>query len=1147
MKSRLGGLSCVRPGLRWTLPAAAVLAWSLAGAGEASADDCAFVGSGSASWHSAATWSCDHVPGAGDDVFLGAFDDVSVATDASAGSLTQSAGTVTFSNDATLAVAGSADVGGDITDAQNGTVVWEGGGTLTVGGSFTKTGTGTLVVRNVGTDALGQSADLVLDAAASQEEGSICVATNSGSVVDEPKLQINNTFTIEAGAAEQAFNCTPSTANIHVGSDGHLIKAAAGSTTSLTAIDVDGTLTVQAGTLHLNGGGNSVPDNTTSDGDQIADDGATLDFRDGRAPVVAGRLGGEGTISNRTIVNVDPAATVDPAVLRIYDAGIVDLDGSSPVTLPVLDLDGSGFLATLDSERPVTATDLSVTNGAIQNDFTLTVPSGGSFTKTTAGLFRIQNSGAHGSADLVLDADASLDGGSICVVSSIFLDPDPPNLHINRDFTIGAGADANAFSNCSDGQPPTPLVHVNGPDGHLHRAGSGTTTISNALEVAGGALTIGAGQTFAFPNFLDISGGVLEGGGQVTGNVTNSSGTVRPGGSPGTLTVTGNYIQGVNGVLEVDVDGTTQGTQFDHLAVGGAANLDGTVAVVKGAAFDPLLTDTFPFLTSASRTGTFDTLVGSLLASGEGYALDYPGGPGFGARLTVTGTPGSVAQPTLTDTDPDSPADERLPHIKGTAPNGSTVALYRSSECSGPPAAVGSAADFASTGLRVSVVDESTTIFHAAASVGTDTSPCSSSSITYEDVEDFVVTDCDDPELATVTSISGSLIANNVPGCTSLSLPNLTQVSGDIDISGNTAAGTIDLNSLTNSSGDINIGGNTAAGTIDLNSLTTSSGDIDISGNGNTPTVTLGSLTDVAGDLTVETEGTGTFDPGPVSPDGDTSLTTEGYDAVTATTAAGDTSVQNERGEATMRTELPAGSYVTPVEFTLTRLNPMALPPEDGVDPLAAYQFDFAVPTLNQDATLTFEVQLAGLDQATRDAFLAALDAGTATLATRGDGPGESYQAFSLCGGSDAPSANGCVAVEKLDANGQPTTGTPAVVRFTGIAGHFSTWAVAVADSECHGKAATMVARTGETTKGTGDADVIVGTDDRDVIKTGGGNDFVCAGGGKDTAVGGAGRDKLYGEAGNDTLKGGPDNDTLRGGPGKDKLIGGPGHDVEAQ
>ena len=33
--------------------------------------------------------------------------------------------------------------------------------------------------------------------------------------------------------------------------------------------------------------------------------------------------------------------------------------------------------------------------------------------------------------------------------------------------------------------------------------------------------------------------------------------------------------------------------------------------------------------------------------------------------------------------------------------------------------------------------------------------------------------------------------------------------------------------------------------------------------------------------------------------------------------------------------------------------------------------------------------------------------------------------------------------VETFDANGQPTTGTPARVRFSNVIGHFSTWAVA--------------------------------------------------------------------------------------------------------
>jgi HYR domain-containing protein len=42
------------------------------------------------------------------------------------------------------------------------------------------------------------------------------------------------------------------------------------------------------------------------------------------------------------------------------------------------------------------------------------------------------------------------------------------------------------------------------------------------------------------------------------------------------------------------------------------------------------------------------------------------------------------------------------------------------------------------------------------------------------------------------------------------------------------------------------------------------------------------------------------------------------------------------------------------------------------------------------------------------------------------------------------PSADGCVRVEKLDAAGLPTSGTPTTVRFSNVVGHFSSWGVAI-------------------------------------------------------------------------------------------------------
>jgi hypothetical protein len=89
-------------------------------------------------------------------------------------------------------------------------------------------------------------------------------------------------------------------------------------------------------------------------------------------------------------------------------------------------------------------------------------------------------------------------------------------------------------------------------------------------------------------------------------------------------------------------------------------------------------------------------------------------------------------------------------------------------------------------------------------------------------------------------------------------------------------------------------------------------------------------------------------------------------------------------------------------------------------------------------------VYLAGLDVATASALLDAVTQGAATLVTRGDTPGALYQSFGMCTGGQVPTVDGCVQVQLLDANEQPTTGIPAIVRFVGVVGHFSTWGVAL-------------------------------------------------------------------------------------------------------
>jgi hypothetical protein len=692
-----------------TAVALAILA-ALSGTRVVNAVSCTYDGGPGGSWHDAGNWDCGQVPGAGDTASIGAGADlvgdlVNVTADASVGTvLLGDGGRITFSGGATL-TAGTFTAG---------ISKLEGTGTLTVSGTFTKSGASDGHILEI-----RDSADLVLNGLAVQQGGDICVATINGN--GDSTLQINNTFTIEATAGPAPFTCSRTDAAIHIGPAGHVIKTGAGEKRSWTPIDNDGTLTVEEGSFLLTGG-SSVPGGSageTSDGEYLADEGATLVFEDGRPPLIGRRLGGEGTIHINALSPVEmlDGATLDPAILQITSSTL-RLNGASPaIDLPVFNLSG-----VLNSNRPVTVHEMNVTGGAIQNDFTLTVASDGSFSKTTAGTFSVNNVFVGGAADLVLNADATLDDGTICVARTDDGDPDLPNLQINKNFTIGAGAPATAL-NCSASKP-----HVNGPDGHLLWAGSGTMRFDGALDVAGGTVTIGEGQTFQVVNGIALSGGgVLEGSGQVTGNVTNTSGIVSPGASPGTLTITGNYTQGAGATLEVDVDSAVQGTGYDHLAVGGSATLDGSVAVVQGAGFDPQETDVFQILTSASRSGTFSTLTGETLPSGKTYSLDYPDAPDFGARLVVSAA---------------SPANDNNPRIIGTTSPGTVlVRIYETADCSGP-AVEGTAADFESTGLPVSVADNSTTTFYATAvDQAAFVSDCSTSSITY--VEDSPDADAD--------------------------------------------------------------------------------------------------------------------------------------------------------------------------------------------------------------------------------------------------------------------------------------------------------------------------------------------------------------------------------------------------------------------
>ena len=131
------------------------------------------------------------------------------------------------------------------------------------------------------------------------------------------------------------------------------------------------------------------------------------------------------------------------------------------------------------------------------------------------------------------------------------------------------------------------LSAITASDGTIIDLGDGTLTPEDTLTLESGASLVGSGT--------------------LNSNLING-GEVSPGSSPGLITVDGNYTQSSDGVLTMELAGTTAGSEYDQLDVTGNANLAGTLDVSLLGEFHPSPGDSFTVLTYGSRTVTFTTV-----------------------------------------------------------------------------------------------------------------------------------------------------------------------------------------------------------------------------------------------------------------------------------------------------------------------------------------------------------------------------------------------------------------------------------------------------------------------------------------------------------------------------------------------------------
>lgn len=234
---------------------------------------------------------------------------------------------------------------------------------------------------------------------------------------------------------------------------------------------------------------------------------------------------------------------------------------------------------------------------------------------------------------------------------------------------------------------------VNGPVSGpfiLTKTGSGTLTLSAANPHAGTQVAAGqfnlAGST---SGPVTVTDGIFQGTGTVTGQVAINGGIHAPGNSVGIMPVTGNYTLAAAGTLQMEINGTTAGNQYDQVRVQGSGSvvtLGGTLNLIAAPAL--AAGSNFTLIENAGSApvgGTFANLPqgAEFYEDGQWWRISYTGGTGNDVVVTrLTPTPwqtwqaahfgGNAANPAIAGGNED-PDNDGIPNLMeyatGSNPN----------------------------------------------------------------------------------------------------------------------------------------------------------------------------------------------------------------------------------------------------------------------------------------------------------------------------------------------------------------------------------------------------------------------------------------------------------------------------------------------
>lgn len=486
----------------------------------------------------------------------------------------------------------------------SGLFLWTGGTNGSAGSSLAVTVNGGLTISSSATKAL--YATLVNNAAGTWS-GTWVSCYGAALVSNAPAATLDLTAD---GDAFYSVTTGPALANA-----GTLRKTAG---TGMTTVSVPcantGTIQVNSGTLALT--------LTNGSGSFTAASGATLRVS-GTATLSPGSSttgAGNYVMTSGAITN---SGTFNLGGTNTFFGGTAVFSGSCPMANTALVVSGAKLiLHATDLVTPASLT-LSLAGGTLQGSVPVTVSgvfkwNGGTLGNEGSPLVVTANGGLtiSGSAykgldcTLVNNGPASWNGAEIDFTTTAVMSNAPAATFDLMDdgyfIFSGAGAFINTGTIRKSAGGGTTTIFAPFRNAGSVQANSGTLRFASSFLQTGGEALLNSG-TFSFISTAQFQGGEIIGSGTVTGSVSNNA-IVRPGASPGLLSITGDYVEGANAHLQIELGGTTPGTSHDQLSVGGTAALAGTLDVSYWNGFTPSPGNIFTVLVSSARSGVFSTI-----------------------------------------------------------------------------------------------------------------------------------------------------------------------------------------------------------------------------------------------------------------------------------------------------------------------------------------------------------------------------------------------------------------------------------------------------------------------------------------------------------------------------------------------------------